>query len=479
VPKADCSTIKGMGCWKDWSPRVGGVYDLFGNHKTALKAGIGKYNSQYATGFTNNLNPMSAQTLSVAWNVPAGATSPGGPCAPVTVEGIPAPNPNCFPTGSFSGSGALPGVGAGTLGPSSNPSFGSIVANNGVNLDPNWHRDYAWAYNAGIQQQLRRGVTANFNWYRGSHYQSTLVLNYAVPLSAWSQTTIINPLNGSSIPFYYLPSAAPAPVTYQTNAPQSLVRNVYTGYEVSVQARLPRNAFVFAGWTIDRDMDRSCAMSAGTVATISGNRLNDPNSLRFCDYWGVLDQSMGAVPSPPWANEFKLQAAVPVRWGFVVSASLASLRLNEEGATGGTTNNGYLTRTWTLTAASVYPKNCQGCTPGARVFPAGFVLGQASETINLVAPGQVLAPRLNQLDLSLKKTFRFKDRYVLEPEGQVFNVTNSNAAILESGALGADAAPLLSKSACASVGTPNCGLGGTANVIENPRLLRLALLFRF
>ncbi|HEY6345161.1 MAG TPA: carboxypeptidase regulatory-like domain-containing protein [Bryobacteraceae bacterium] len=479
VPDANCSTIKGMGCWKDWAPRAGIVYDLFGNHKTALKAGIAKYDSQYATGFTNNLNPMSAQTLSLAWNVPAGATAPGGPCAPVTFEGIAAPNPLCFPTGGPGGVGALPGVGAGTLGPSSNPSFGSILNNNGVYLDPNWHRDYVWAYNAGVQQELHRGVTLNFNWYRGSHYQQTLVENYAVPFSAWQQTTVINPLNGSSIPFFYLPGPAPAPVTWQTNAPQSLVRNTYTGYELSVQGRLPHNAFVFAGWTIDRDMDRSCAMSAGTVSTIAGNRLNDPNTLRFCDYFGTLYQNLGAVPSPPWANEFKLQGAIPTRWGLVFGVSLASLRLNEEGATGGTTNNGYLTRTWTLTAASVYPKSCVSCTPGARVFPAGFVLGQGSETINLVAPGQVLAPRLNQLDLSLKRTFRFRDRYVAEPEIQVFNLTNTNAAILESGALGADAAPFLPKSSCGGNPNPACGLGGTVNVIENPRLLRLALLVRF
>ena len=479
IPSQDCSSIKGMGCWHNWAPRAGIVYDLFGNHKTALKAGFAKYNSQYSTGFTNNLNPMSVQTENVAWILPAGATSPGGPCAPVTFGGLPAPNPNCFPTGGFSGSGALPGVGAGILGPSANPAFGAITTNNGVNLDPNWHRDYTYAYNAGIQQEVYRGVTANFNWYRGSRYQQTLVLNYAAPLSAWQQTTVTNPLDGSSIPFYYLPTAAQAPVTYQTNAPQTLVRNVYTGYETSVAARLGHGMFVFAGWTIDRDLDRSCAMSAGTVTTINGNRLNDPNSLRFCDLFGSLYQNLGAVSSPPWQNEIKVQGSVPIHWGFVFSASFYSNRYSEGVATGGVNNNGYLTRTWTLTANSVYPAHCVGCTAGARVFPTGFVLGQASEAINLVAPGQVLAPRLNQLDFSLKRRFRFKERYVVEPTVQVFNILNSNAAVIESGALGSDAAPYLPKSACTSSSPANCGLGGTVNTITNPRLMRFAVLFQF
>jgi hypothetical protein len=205
--------------------------------------------------------------------------------------------------------------------------------------------------------------------------------------------------------------------------------------------------------------------------------------------FGSLYQDLGKVSRPPWQNEFKIQGAFPIHWGFIASASFYSNRyqygwtpgsgLVANGSTGNIYNDGYLARTWTLTAASVYPKNCVGCTPGARVFPAGFVMGQGLEAINLVAPGQVLTPRLNQLDLGLKKTFTIKDRFVFEPEAQVFNILNGNAAVTESVALGGDAAPLLPKSACGSVGQASCGVGGAVTTITNPRLLRLALLFRF
>lgn len=57
--RVDCGTVKGLGCWKNWSPRLGGVYDLFGNHKTALKASVGKYNTPLTTSFANNFNPCS------------------------------------------------------------------------------------------------------------------------------------------------------------------------------------------------------------------------------------------------------------------------------------------------------------------------------------------------------------------------------------------------------------------------------------
>ncbi len=39
----NCDTLPGMTCWKSWSPRLGAAYDLFGNGKTALKFSFGKY----------------------------------------------------------------------------------------------------------------------------------------------------------------------------------------------------------------------------------------------------------------------------------------------------------------------------------------------------------------------------------------------------------------------------------------------------
>jgi hypothetical protein len=101
----------------------------------------------------------------------------------------------------------------------------------------------------------------------------------------------------------------------------------------------------------------------------------------------------------------------------------------------------------------------------------------------------VRTPRLNQLDLSLKRTFKFRERFVLEPEFQVFNLLNTNAAVVQSTALSASyaatspgVAPFLTHSQCSSstVGSfANCGLGGAVTTITNPRLLKVALLFRF
>jgi hypothetical protein len=47
-------------------------------------------------------------------------------------------------------------------------------------------------------------------------------------------------------------------------------------------------------------------MSAGTNTSINGNKLNDPNSLCYCDMFGSLFQDLGKISSPPWKNEFKI-----------------------------------------------------------------------------------------------------------------------------------------------------------------------------
>ena len=180
---------------------------MFGNHKTALKAGFGKYNSQYSSGFTGTFNPLAQQTESVTWNTntnPAlgpvlDPSIPGQNCTPVKIAGIIAPNPNCYPVGGFApqGNGSLRHP-PGHLGPSPNPTFGSAAASTGVNLDPNWHRDYNYQYTAGVQQELRRGVTLNANWFRRSAYQQFFLVNgNGIPASSWSPFNIVNPLDGT------------------------------------------------------------------------------------------------------------------------------------------------------------------------------------------------------------------------------------------------------------------------------------------
>src|SRR2546428_487742 len=101
--KVDCTTVKGLGCFKTWSPRIGIIYDLFGNHKTALKAGFGKYNTPITPSILNNFNPMFLTPVNVPW-----AGAPTTTCQ----------SSGCYPAGA--------GFGQGNVGANPNPLFGIL-----------------------------------------------------------------------------------------------------------------------------------------------------------------------------------------------------------------------------------------------------------------------------------------------------------------------------------------------------------------
>jgi hypothetical protein len=111
-----------------------------------------------------------------------------------------------------------------------------------------------------------RGVTLNFNWSRTSDYGQPLVINYAVPSSAWTPFQITNPLDGTPVTVYNLQPAyfGLTPVLYQTNAPRSLRHDTYTGFETSAIARLPHGAFVVGGRTIEKQTDTACDINTNS-----------------------------------------------------------------------------------------------------------------------------------------------------------------------------------------------------------------------
>ncbi len=67
-----------MPTWKSVAPRVGIVYDLFGNQKTAAKFSFGKYMQAGTTGFADSYNPNSLQTTNVTWTDLNGDFTPQG-----------------------------------------------------------------------------------------------------------------------------------------------------------------------------------------------------------------------------------------------------------------------------------------------------------------------------------------------------------------------------------------------------------------
>ena len=155
------------------------------------------------------------------------------------------------------------------------------------------------------------------------------------------------------------------------------------------------------------------------------------------------------------------------------------------GSTSVVVNNGYLPRTWSINNATRYPVDCSSCPKVASTTNPGVLVGALvnptmpagqSISLNLVAPGEVLTDRLNQLDIGIKRVFKFKERYKLEPEVQFFNLMNSNAVISQGNAVPT------STSAAVPYTITNFlpgGVGGAVNNNTPPRIMRIALQFHF
>ena len=140
--------------WREFSPRVGAAYDLFGDGRTALKVALGRYVGKSSTNMTAANNPINTSILSAnrSWNDANGDYVP-----------------DCN----------LENIGAnGECGPIDNSFFGQQNPN-AVRWDPDvlsgWgKRDYNWDMSAEVQQEIRQGLSMSVGYYynTGGYFSS-------------------------------------------------------------------------------------------------------------------------------------------------------------------------------------------------------------------------------------------------------------------------------------------------------------------
>jgi hypothetical protein len=394
VPERSFDAVP-MPTWKDFAPRLGVVFDPFGNAKTALKFSVNRYNESRTTMFANRYNPLALTQANLSWT-----DSNGNDIA----EGA---------------------VGCAYLTAGCEIDYSQMPRNFGVRslnrVDPDFQRTYNWETTAGIQHELFPRVSVAATWYRRKFHDLKVTDNLLRTMDDYRAVDVVSPLDGSVFQVYTVNAAAqPLVDNFDTNATGGF-EQVYNGFDVTFNARLPRGGTAFGGFTTER-----------TTRVVCGEP-DDPNLLRFCD---------DADNDIPWRPQIKVSGTYPLVWGIQISGAFQSLAgralggyptaapvpvnriqgpgYGDVGSPSGTS--------WLITRATRYPNTpCSApCVPGGLVVPN---MAEASITVPLVAAGTEFLPRLNQFDVSFAKWFGIGGSRRVQGQLDIFNVFNVNPVL--------------------------------------------------
>jgi len=223
-------------------------------------------------------------------------------------------------------------------------------------------------------------VSVTGAWYRRETYDVEQQINTLVSVSDFASCTTPTPLNGEPVTIYNVNRAKQGLVDLldTTATDRSKAGVNYNGLEVSFTARLPRGGNMFGGWSADRLITVACAS-------------NDPNTFRYCD------QSQYDIP---FRHDVKFAGSYPLPFDMQVGATLQSY--------------------------AGLPLAVNWAVP-SNLFPGGRT---QAVTVNLTPPGSKYLNRWNQLDLSVRRVFRF-GKARLDGALDVFNALNSNVVLTE------------------------------------------------
>jgi hypothetical protein len=367
-----------MPTFRDWAPRFGASYDLFGDGRTAIKASVARYNGAFSTvTFPQVYNPMVLSTDTRNWLNPA-ATN------------------NIF----------VPGVSQ--LGPSTNSSFGLITRT----PDPNITRPYNVEMTVSAQRELMAGVSVSGGFYHRHYYNMLYTRNTALDVAnAFTPVSVPSPCYAAgSVPcggtqpqtltLYRIdPSliGKGAPVV-DTNSRNNY--RVYNGIEGSFVARLRGGVQTFGGILLARQLSNLCDSTDGT-GTITFAQSSDPNYTLYCD------QTQYDIP---FRAQYKLGGTYPLPYGFNLSGTFQSYPGTRNYGSGATSFD-YIQQTYIVPATLLTP-------------------GQATETVNLNLPGSLYLPRWNQLDLRFAKKLALPGGHgYWQLQADLFNALNAHPVL--------------------------------------------------
>jgi hypothetical protein len=390
--------------FKDITPKSQIVYDLFGNGKTAIKASLNKYLQGLGTTglLSSNPNPINllADNASRTW------TDNGNFVPDCDLNNLQAQD--------------LRATGGDLCGLASNLAFGSPTPN--TRFDPElltgWgNRFNNWEFSTSVQHEILPRMSVDVGYFRRWYGNFPVNDNLALTAADFDTFSVTAPSDsrlpgGGGFTVDGL-KVVKADKFGQTNNLTTLAKNYgrmidhWNGVDVSVNTRLDNGIFAQFGTSTGRTSRDFCdvldevpeaAFAATTATNWALTNLPAPPSnqglLPYCKYnsnWQTQVKALASYMVP------KIDVQVSGTYQYLPGAEVAA--------------------NWNATNAATQPSLGRPL-PGAQPFM----------TVNLVQPGSMFTPGLNQLDLRFAKLVRFgTTRTMISLD--LYNATNANTIL--------------------------------------------------
>jgi hypothetical protein len=416
VPARSFDEVNDVPLWKDWDPRLGAAYDLFGDGRTAVKVALGRYVSKAATPtITTQNNPIltSVNTVNRTWN--DNRFGPGDPRS-----------------GNFKPDCDLANrADNGECGAWSNQNFGGLAVTTRYAEDAIKGYDaraFNWDFTAEVQHQLRPTVSLSGGYYRNWFGNFLVTDNTFVTPADFSPYCITAPRDsrlpgGGGYPVCGLYDVSPglfgrvnSVVTQSDN--YGTMRRVNDFFTVTINARLDSGVQFGGGVDTGRSVNDACfnVDSPGAIATaLPGNLvgltagvLSTPTPFTATTING---QPICKIVTPfEGQTQFKGFVTYPLPYDFVVSAVFQNI----SGPT--------ITANYAASNAEIAPslgRNLAAC--GVQVVCTQRAI------VPLIVPQTEFDERLTRLDLRMAKRFALTPRVRLQANINVYNVFNGSA----------------------------------------------------
>jgi hypothetical protein len=499
-----------------FNPRVGLAWDVFGDGKTSIRAGVGIFSDTRVMGMLSNRYvdewPFSPQYIlsTASTSAPTAGSAPGSFSDPLCQLAATQSALTCNGTQKASYPTQFPAPFPAPTNTPYSPPFNEIAVT--YNPTGQYQVPTVYAYNLSIEHQLPWAMLARVA-YVGSHSDhilETQFLNYSNPTGQPAFNPACKATTGLANCTVFVGSGGKFLQNTFSNTVQADINDInanYNGLQLSLEKRAAHGLTLLVNYTYSRSLD-DLPFGEGVSGFDTGYSalpLNNPNRHRFdygpsgFDHNNVLVASMVySTPSLKGMNSIVHHVLGDWQYSLILSASSGSPTTILQGTNISGTNIGNDRATYctgsgpagdTCTkSASAYASStaCAGQTVkcyawfSASAFEPTKV-GSANNsaifgTFGNLSKNPLRLPGFQNWDMSLSKYINFTERWRLQFRADFFNTWNHPSF-----------APV-STSTGAVNGTDSLGLGKlssgtfgdfTAGQAGDPRVIQLALKLFF